>query len=141
MPLPARAVLATTAHLAVPMLAHADPAYTASNLLISSSVYNVPASTIVVGQTVLPGGGGATAVADASYPNVFQNEAVDPSFGITTPITISQVTQSGAVVSSQVLSGIVTSFSSKSEGGLSLSADGQSVTLMGYNAATGSVSI
>ena len=137
MPLPARAALATTALLAAPALAHADPAYTVGNLLISSSVYNVPASAIVVGQTVLPGGGGATAVADASYPNVFQNEALDPSFGITTPITISQVTQSGALVSSQVLSGITTSFPSKSEGGLSLSADGRSVTLMGYNAAPG----
>ena len=137
MPLSARAALATTALLAVPVLAHADPAYTAGNLLISSSIYNLPASTIVVGQTVLPGGSGATAVANASYPNVFQNEAPDPSFGITTPITISQVTQSGAVVSSQVLSGITTSFPSKSEGGLSLSANGQSVTLMGYNAAPG----
>jgi len=137
MPLSARAALATTALFAVPVLAHADPAYTAGNLLISSSVYNLPASTIVVGQTVLPGGAGATAVADASYPNVFQNEALDPSFGITTPITISQVTQSGAVVSSQILSGITTSFPSKSEGGLSLSADGRSVTLMGYNAAPG----
>jgi hypothetical protein len=137
MPLSARAALATTVLLAVPVLAHADPAYTAGNLLISSSVYNLPARTIVVGQTVLPGGSGATAVADASYPNVFQNEAPDPSFGITTPITISQVTQSGAVVSSQILSGITTSFPSKSEGGLSLSADGRSVTLMGYNAAPG----
>lgn len=91
------------------MLAHADPAYTAGNLLISSSAYNVPARTIVVGQTVLPGGGGATAVANASYPNVFQNEAVDPSFGITAPITISQTTQGGALVSSQMPSGIVTS--------------------------------
>ncbi len=133
MPLPLRAALATTVLLA-PTLSLADPAYTAGNLLISRSIYSVPASAIVVGQTVLPGGGGATAVADASYPNVFKNEAPDPSFGITTPITIDQVTRSGAVVSTQTLGGITTSFPSKSEAGLSLSADGRSVTLMGYNA-------
>ena len=140
MSFPLRAALATTAVFAPALattLAHADPAYTAGNLLISRSVYNIPASTIIPGQTVLPGGAGATAVANASYPNVFQNAVPDPSFGITTPITIDQVTPGGAVVSSQTLSGIVTSFSSKSEGGLSLSADGHSVTLMGYNAAPG----
>ena len=129
-----RLALATTAlAAATPSLAFAD-SYTPGNLLISRSVYNVPASTIVVGQTVLPGGAGATAVADASYPNVFKNETPDPSFGITTPLTIDQVTRTGTVVSTQVLPGIVTSFPSKSEGGLSLSADGHSVTLMGYNA-------
>ena len=90
----------------------------------------------MVGQTVLPGATGAnkTAVADASYPNVFKNETPDPSFGITTPISIDQVTRTGAVVSTQTLTGIPTSFPSKSELGLSLSADGRSVTFMGYNA-------
>ncbi len=38
------------------------------------------------------------------------------------------------MVGSQVVPGVVTSFSSKSELGLSLSANGQSVTFMGYNA-------
>ena len=136
MPSIARLALATTAlTAAAPSLAFAD-SYTPGNLLVSRSVYNIPASTIVVGQTVLPGATvpGTTAVADASYPNVFKNETPDPSFGITTPITIDQVSRSGTVISTQVLPGIVTSFPSKSEGGLSLSADGHTVTLMGYNA-------
>ena len=128
------ALLASTALAALPSLAFAD-AYTPGNLLISRSVYNVPAGTIVVGQTVLPGGNGATAVADASYPNVFKNETPDPSFGITTPISIDQVTRTGTVVSTQTVAGITTSFPSKSELGLSLAADGHSVTFMGYNAA------
>lgn len=111
--------------------AHADP-YQPGNLLVSKSIYNVPANTIVVGQTVLPGGNGAKAVADASYPNVFRNETPDPSFGITTPITIDQVTRSGALVSSQTLTGLTTSFPSKSELSLHRSADGTTVTFMGY---------
>lgn len=130
-----RLLLATTAILATAAAAHADP-YLPGNLLISKSVYNVPASTIVVGQTVLPGATttNKTAVADASYPNVFKNETPDPSFGITTPIVIDQVTRSGTLIGTQTLSGITTSFPSKSELGLSRSVDGTTVTLMGYNA-------
>ena len=80
-----RLALCTTALGLVAGVAHADP-FVAGNYLIAKSVYNVPASTIVVGQTVLPGGAGKTAVADASFPGVFKNETPDPSFGITTPI-------------------------------------------------------
>lgn len=128
-----RFILASTALAATAAAAHAAP-YGEGNLLISRSVYNVPASTIVPGSTVLPGGGGKTAVADASYPGVFRNEAPDPSFGITTPIVIDQVTRSGSLVGSQTVTGLVTSFPSKSELGLSLSADGHTVNFMGYAA-------
>lgn len=113
--------------------AHADP-YVAGNYLIARSVYTAPASTIVVGQTVLPGSGGKTAVADAGFPNVFKNETPDPSFGITTPIIIDEVTSAGALVSTQTLSGITTSFPSKSEISLNRSVDGSTVTFMGYTA-------
>lgn len=129
-----RVALASTALvLASAAGAHADP-FVPGNLLVSKSVYTVPASTIVVGKTVLPGGSGATAVADASYPNVFKNETPDPSFGLTTPIVIDQITKAGAVVSSQMLIGLTTSFPSKSELGLHRSADGSTVTFMGYTA-------
>ena len=132
-----RLALATTTLAALvaqaPGTAQAAP-YVPGDLLVAKSVYDVPASTIVVGQTVLPGGAGATAVADASYPNVFKNETPDPSFGITTPITIDQVTPTGTLLTSQALTGIVTSFPSKSELSLSLSADGTKVQFMGYNA-------
>ena len=132
-----RLFLTTTALLAATSAAHADP-YTPGNLLISRSVYTVPASTIVVGQTILPGAVLSTtvltktAVADASYPNVFKNETPDPSFGVTTPIIIDQVTKTGSLVSSQIITGLTTSFPSKSELGLSLSADGKAVQFMGY---------
>ena len=134
MSLRVRAALATTALFALPALAHADPVYAPGNLLVSKSVLGAPPSTLVVGQTVLPGGGGKTAVGDGTFGNIFKNETPDPSFGITTPISIDQVTRGGTVVSTQVVPGIVTSFPSKSELGLSLSADGHSVTFMGYNA-------
>ena len=129
-----RAALATTALFALPTLAFADPAYAPGNLLVSKSILGAPPNTLVVGQTVLPGGGGKTAVGDGTFANIFKNETPDPSFGVTTPISIDQVTRGGAVVSSQVVPGIVTSFPSKSELGLSLSADGHSVTFMGYDA-------
>ena len=135
-----RAILATTVLTATISAAHATP-YVAGDLLISRSVYNQPASIITPGVTVLPGGGGKTAVADGSYPGVFQNEAPDPSFGVTTPITIDQVTRSGALVSSQTVTGLTTSFPSKSELGLSLSADGHSVSFMGYAAAPGQLDV
>lgn len=133
-------LLGSCAVLAATSLAHADP-FVAGNLLISKSVYTIAPSTIVVGQTVLPGGAGKTAVADASYPNVFKNETPDPSFGITTNITIDQVTTSGALVSTQTLNGITTSFPSKSELTLHRSADGSVVQLMGYAAPVGTLDV
>ncbi len=131
------AVLATAALSGLwlaPQDAHAQNAYTPDNLLVSKSILDAPANLLVPGQTVLPGGGGATAVGNGLFGNIFNNEGPDPSFGVTTAITLDQVTRGGSVVGSQVVPGVVTSFSSKSELGLSLSADGRSVTFMGYNA-------
>lgn len=130
-------VLATTALsglLLASQGAHAQNAYVPGTLLVSKSVLNAPANLLVPGQTVLPGGGGAAAVGNGLFGNIFKNEGPDPSFGVTTGITLDQVTRGGSVVGSQVVPGVVTSFSSKSELGLSLSADGRSVTFMGYSA-------
>src|SRR5579863_9410772 len=91
------------------------------DLIVSRSVYEGTASTVTIGQT-LPGGG--TAIANGSYPNVFQNATVDSSFGVTSPILLDQITTSGAKVNSLNLTAaypsIVTSFSSKSELALNL---------------------
>ena len=136
------ALLSTTALFSLSAVAAAQP-YQPGNLVISRSVYQTPASTIVVGSTILPGSGNAsntpptpytTAVGDAAFANVFKNETPDPSFGITSPIILDQVTRSGALVSSQTLSGITTSFPSKSEIALNRSADGTKLTFMGYAA-------
>ncbi len=103
--------------------AHAD-------LLVTRTVYTGDASTVTVGQA-LPGGG--TAIANGSYPNVWQNEGPDPSFGVTSPIFIDHISSSGQIVSSfAVPTTVTTSFSSKSELAINLSLNGQAVTFMGY---------
>ena len=106
------------------------------DLLVSTSYYaNDP--DIVAGQTVLPpgsGSAGATAIAGGDYPYVFNNDTVDPSFGVTSRLFLQQITPWGqrqgtiAVPSSN----LVTSFSSKSEGALNLSPDGKYLTFIDY---------
>jgi hypothetical protein len=121
------------------------------NLLVSGSYYDVNPDVLVPGVTVLPPGctsGCATATTNAAYPQVFNNALVDPSFGITTPILLDQITPSGRLVSRlQVPDGAwtgdhaVTSFSSKSELALNLSTDDRDVTMMGYVATPGTVDV
>ena len=121
------------------------------NLLVATSVFQND-SDIVAGTTQLPPGCGsaaapcATAVADGQYPYVFNNASVDGSFGVTSPITLKELTQSGRVIGSLQVpdstqpgvsadaNQMVTSFSSKSELALNLSTDGKYVTFMGYQA-------
>lgn len=107
--------------------------FSAGNLVVSRSVYSGDASTVTVGQA-LPGGG--TAIANGAYPNVFQNDKVDGSFGVTAPIFLDQITTAGARVNTLAInpSRIVTSFPSKSELSLNLSPDGRTLTFMGYAA-------
>jgi len=108
-----------------------------AQLLVSASIYAGTASTITIGQT-LPGGG--TAVANGTYPSVFDNDSVDSSFGVTSPIIIKKyriATPDFLIEEDSVKvpeSDAVTSFSSKSELGLHLSTDGRAVTFMGYSA-------
>jgi len=97
----------------------------------------------VPGVTVLPPGctsGCATANNNAAYPGVWNNDLVDASFGVTSPIVLEQLTPSGHLVNTLRVptaagpgkDGVVTSFSSKSEMALNLSASGRYVTFMGY---------
>jgi hypothetical protein len=122
------------------------------NLLVATSVFPT-VTNITAGVTQLPPECGSTfspcgtAVTGGAYPQVFNNDTVDGSFGITSKIVLDQITPSGSVVnqievpnSSQ--SGVtsstdqmVSSFSSKSELALNLSTDGKYVTFMGYDAA------
>ncbi|MGB9171089.1 MAG: hypothetical protein WCC35_05815 [Bradyrhizobium sp.] len=144
------ALLATTALGGT--LAYADEItfFAPGHLLLSRSVYDSPANIITPGVTQLPPGCVApncvTAVADGTYPTVFNNAIVDASFGVTAPILIDEMLTipSGDVVQTiQVPNSsergvktntdqMVTSFSSKSEIGLNLSLDRNSVLFMGY---------
>jgi hypothetical protein len=112
------------------------------NVLVSGSVYTSDPGLLTPGVTVLPPGctsGCVTATSDGSYPGVFNNDLVDGSFGVTSPVFLNQLTPAGRLVStlrvpdaSQRGGGLVTSFSSKSELALNLSTDDRYVTFMGY---------
>jgi hypothetical protein len=108
------------------------PFFGDDNLVLTESIYAGSASLIMPGTTVLPNG--ALAVADGSYPNVFNNETADPSFGVTAPIFLLQLTRRGEVVNRLAVPPdlLTTSFSSKSEMAIHLSAEGSGLTFMGY---------
>ena len=125
------------AAVAVALLLAADPIAHA-DLLVTRSVYTGNASTVTVGQP-LPGGGNA--VANGTYPFVFNNAAPDPSFGVTSPIFIDHTTNGGAVLGSFLVPGVSTSFPSKSEIAINLSANGQAATFMAYVAAANTLDV
>src|SRR5579872_2075466 len=116
------------------------------NLVVSRSVYTGDASTVTVGQKLPPNCPATakcptgTATDNGAYPaagstnNVWNNDKVDGSFGITSPIFLDQVTPDGTKINTLAIptSLIVTSFSSKSEIALNLSPDGGTITFMGY---------
>ena len=110
-------------------------------LLLSTSDY-VPAD-ITAGVTELPpgcaGSGCTAAIANGTYPDVFNNDQVDASFGVTSPIFLEELTPWGQVFNRIAVPtrDIVTSFSSKSDE-LNLSTNGQDVT---FRARTGSVEL
>ena len=129
-------------------------------LVLSRSVYVGNAATVTVGQTLPPGcvagtvpvmllaGGTAnvkvacgTAVADGTYPTVFNNDGPDGSFGVTSPIFLDSITSDGFLLGTLPIPSdqIVTSFSSKSELALNRSTDGKSITFMGYRGGPGFV--
>jgi len=134
------------------------------SLVLSRSVYAGTSSSVVVGQTLPPncvpgtvtlpllaGGtttvtipaasssGCNTAVADGTYPTVFNNDSADGSFGITSPIFLDNITTDGHLIHTLPVptSLLVTSFSSKSELAVHRSTDGRSITFVGYRGGAG----
>jgi hypothetical protein len=99
-----------------------------ANLIASNGVKQLPGKN--AGQSVVPVSGGA-------FATVFNNSSVDPSFSVTSAITIQDLNAStGHVRQSLTLdpSIVSTSFSSKSELGLGIAytPSGPVVTFMGY---------
>ncbi len=108
----------------------------------STGGYTTP--DIVAGTTVLPINPPVTASNGGSYPGVFGNTSVDGNFGVTSPIYLGQIAPTGTMVSTAdltALTGITTSFSSKSEPSLNRSTDGGALTLSGYNAPVGTADV
>jgi hypothetical protein len=106
------------------------------NLLVSGSTYRD--ADIQPGVTQLPPGCTAgncgTATSDGAYPYVFNNDIIDGSFGVTSPLWLDQLTPAGRLVARIRVPDhqLVTSFSSKSEGALNLSLSGRAVTFIDY---------
>jgi hypothetical protein len=153
------ALVAPVSLTVAPVRAHATGVITPGDLLVSTSQW-VPsdAPAITSGSTQLPPNCGGstypdatcvTANANGTYPQVFDNDAVDGSFGVTMPILLESVNPTTGAVDSTLAvpdnpaSGdyLSTSFSSKSELALNQSTDGRYVTFMGYVAGPGGVDV
>lgn len=137
--------------------ASAQAIFAPGNLVVSRSVYSAAPSSVVVGQDLPPNCVAnktnkvtcGTAALDGTFPYVFNNATPDPSFGITSPIYLDEMTPGGTLINStevpnsSTTSGdqLVTSFSSKSEEGLHLSTDGTYLTFMDYVAPLNTIDI
>ena len=148
-----RFVLALFGGAAIAVLALAGQAAAAGvfdgNLVVSSLTYEGSASTVTVGQQ-LPNctapGACVSATANGKFGNVFQNDVPDANFGVTAPYSLqfySAGRKSASLKSTYNLNsaGFTGSFSSKSEGAINVSADGKSITLMGYNSGANQIDI
>ena len=133
------------------------PVFTPGNLVVSRSVYSASPTSVTVGQTLPPGCVPSkpnkvtcgTAALDGTFPYVFNNDTPDPSFGITSPLILDEMTPTGTVINSITVPNnstttgdqLVTSFSSKSEEALHLSTDGQYLTFMDYVAPLNTIDV
>jgi uncharacterized protein (TIGR03437 family) len=136
-------------------LAQSFSGFTSGNIVVSRSVYTGDASILAVGQPLPPvcpttaTCGTATATDSGAYPstsasnNVWNNNKVDGSFGITSPIFLDQLTPSGTLVNTLAIPPnlVNTSFSSKSEMALNLSTDGTAITFMAYISPSNTVDV
>ena len=125
---------------------------TSGKLLVSRGRYIGTAALVTVGQP-LPNG--APASASGAYPGVWGNDATDGGFGVTAPIYLDVLDKyTGSTVASSSLTSsanlttliktqlgldVSTSFSSKSELGMSLTPDSKGITFMAYLAPTNSI--
>ena len=140
---------ATLFNLADPTPASADQQFLKhGSLVVSSSTYDGsqgPVASLVANKTPLPGP--STAVSDSNYVTVWNNEAADASFGVTSVIQLTDIDLSNGKVfrSMQVPTDqVVTSFSSKSELGLHVLNNWPTVgvTFVGYaNAGVGNIDV
>jgi hypothetical protein len=118
------------------------------NLLLSRTVYDNRAANVAVGQALPPNcvaPNCVSAVANGTFPTVFNNASVDGSFGVASAIYLDELApwwgvtlqsfelpNSGQKKVKARSDQMVTSFPSKSELALNLSTDHQHVTFMGY---------
>jgi len=148
-------VFAALAGEASVALAQSFSGFTQGNLVVSRSVYTGDFTTVTAGQPLPPvcpstaACGTGKASDNGMYPsaaytnNVWNNNKVDGSFGITSPLYLDQLTTSGTLVSTLPIPPnlVTTSFSSKSEVAVNLSADGTAITFMAYVAPLNAIDV
>jgi uncharacterized protein (TIGR03437 family) len=138
-------------------LALAQTTFTSGNVVVSRSVYSGTAASLASGQPLPPvcpstaacASSGGKATDSGAYPslnstnNVFNNDTIDGSFGITSPLFLDQLTPAGTLVNTLAIptSLVTTSFSSKSEVALNLSADGTALTFLAYVAPPNTIDV
>jgi uncharacterized protein (TIGR03437 family) len=141
--------------LGTSLFAQSFPGFTSGNIVVSRTTYTGSAATLAVGQPLPPVCpttavcATAPATSNGSYPNlnntsnVFNNDIVDGSFGVTSPLFLDQMTPAGSLVNTLPIptTMVTTSFSSKSEVALNLSTDGTAITFMGYVAPPNTVDV
>ena len=119
--------------------ARADQPFLLPNsLVISSSAYDRTqgaVASLTPGVTQLANTDTATvaAIADNTYPNVWNNDTVDGSFGVTSAIRLTDIEPHSGHVFNSILvptNQVVTSFSSKSELGLHITGTGHGAHLV-----------
>lgn len=129
--------------------------FTQGNVVVSRTVYGGSAGTLAVGQPLPPvcpstaACGKVTATDSGNYPaagsttNVWNNDTIDGSFGITSPVFLDQLTPTGMLVSTLAVptTMVNTSFSSKSELALNVSSDGTAITFMAYVAPANTIDV
>lgn len=123
------------------------PIFAPGDLLVSRSTYLGTAGTVAF-PGILPNN--AASVANGLFPNVFNNETPDGSFGVTSPFYIDRMKGTGGLISTIPVTSLIfnqhgvnvaTSFPSKSELGLNLTPSGTAVTFMAYGAAINSLDV
>src|SRR5271167_2884905 len=131
------------------------PGFASGNIAVTRSVYAGDATTVSIGQALPPvcpataACGTGKATDNGAYPslannnNVFNNNKIDGSFGVTSPIFIDQLTPTGTPVNTLAVppNMLTTSFSSKSELAINLSTDGTALTLVGYVAPANTIDV
>jgi hypothetical protein len=135
-----------TLGLGVSAFAQTFNGFTAGNIVVSC--------TLAVGQPLPPVCPSTAACAtvkatdsgaygSTTNNNVFNNNLIDGSFGVTSPIFLDQLTPVGTLVNTLPIptSMVTTSFSSKSEVALNLSTDGTAITFMAYVAPANTVDV
>lgn len=138
-----RSALAAALSLFAGVAGASAQVFTPNDLVVTRLQYQLVGEVAVlqVGSP-LPYTGNPSATHDGTFPGVFDNVTPDPNFGVLAPIyldSVNPLTGTRDTTFAVPTSLITSSFSSKSEGSLSLSTDGTQMVFAGYAAPAGAI--